>query len=125
METEIQAQIIEYLRKTALGSSIIRLERRNGGVIRKTNGDFSAFAYRVYLPGIGGITAGMPDIEGILSDGRWFGIEIKREKGKLSAKQQVFAVHAKMNNLPYLVAYSVNDVIEWLQNIQATQEDIK
>lgn len=122
MESELQAQIIEYLRKVALGNAIIRLERRNGGVIRKNNGDFGAFAYRVYLPGMSGITKGMPDIEGILYDGRWFGIEVKHGKNKLSMQQQVFAQHAKQHNLTYLLAYSLNDVIGWVQDILEIQK---
>ena len=56
---------------------------------------------------------GVPDILGILPDGRFLGIEVKRRPNILSPDQIAFRIRAKASNAVCLVAYSLEDVTEF------------
>lgn len=73
-ETEIQKQIMEYLRLNN-----IMCWRNNTG---------SKGYYKFGFPG-------SPDIIGILKGGCFLGVEVKTEKGKLSTMQKVWQAMAK------------------------------
>lgn len=54
---------------------------------------------------------GIPDILGILPDGRFLGIEVKTQTGRVSDAQKVFIATGLKNNALVFVARSVGDVI--------------
>lgn len=54
---------------------------------------------------------GIPDIWGVLKGGRFFGIEVKTEKGKLSFEQGEFINNVRAQGGIAFVARSVEDVI--------------
>jgi len=54
--------------------------------------------------------AGAPDIIGILPDGRFLGIEVKSETGRLSKFQREFQKRCELAGGVYIVARSVRDV---------------
>jgi len=56
--------------------------------------------------------AGWPDIEGITQTGRYFGIEVKTPKGKLTPIQQEIGQRIIKSNGIWFVARSLDDVIE-------------
>ena len=134
LEKQIQSTIIDYLRRVELGGRVATFWRCNSGLIRREGGNFGAHAYVIYYPArsiptallvdldktAGGATSGRPDIEGVLSDGRYFSIEVKRGKGasgRVRPWQKVFKDHSAANGLLYLMAYHVDDVIDWLDII--------
>lgn len=53
---------------------------------------------------------GVPDILGILSDGTFFGIEVKRPGEEMSEKQKEFQQRALQRGAMCFVAYSLEDV---------------
>lgn len=55
---------------------------------------------------------GVPDILGVLPDGRFLGIEVKRPGGKVSDEQVDFMVRANLRGAFAFVAYSLEDAIE-------------
>ena len=57
---------------------------------------------------------GVPDLIGILPCGTFIGIEVKTPKGKLTRCQEQFRDDCMKNNGLYIVARSVNDVLEKL-----------
>lgn len=57
---------------------------------------------------------GVPDILGILPNGQFLGIEVKRPGGKLSAEQQMFGAYARLAGAKCFVATSVKEVAEQL-----------
>ncbi len=116
-ESKIQSAILDFLRRVELGKRVVRIERRNGGVIRRVEGEYAAFAYHVYLPGHDPINKGIPDIEGVFADGRLFCIEVKREGKALVGEQVTVAAHCQKYSIPHLVARSVDDVVAWLDAV--------
>ena len=65
---------------------------------------------------------GVPDILGVLPDGRALGIEVKSPKGKQSPDQIVFAEEYKERGAVYLVARQIDDVINYF-NIERTKNE--
>ena len=92
-ESEIQAQIVQYL--TAKG---LYFWRNNVG--RKHNLYFGK--------------KGSADITGILKNGIRLEIEVKDHKGKQSPEQQEFQRMIEKNNGLYILARDVNDVVQKL-----------
>ena len=60
---------------------------------------------------------GSSDVLGILPDGRFFAIEVKRKGNKTTEAQDIFLDEIKKNNGFAMVAYSIDDVIEAEQNL--------
>jgi hypothetical protein len=57
---------------------------------------------------------GVPDIIGILPGGRFFGVEVKAERGKQSKAQKDFEMRVKELGGVYVLAYDVDDVLKVL-----------
>ncbi len=64
-----------------------------------------------------GSKKGVADIIGILPDGRFLAIEVKKPGGRLTELQKEFLNAVRHNNGVGIVAYSVDDVIEVLEPI--------
>jgi hypothetical protein len=94
-ETEIQAAILDYLRLKGRF-----FWRNNSGAFKTERGGF----YRVGL-------AGSPDIIGCV-DGKFIGLEVKTEKGKLSEHQEQFADALRAQGGLYFTVRSIDDVVE-------------
>lgn len=117
-EHELQRQIITVIKNQFLGNKVIKFERRNSGLIRRKNADFAAYAYSAYLPAqLETFHKGLPDIDGVLIDGRYFMIEVKTKSGDLSSEQKIFRDHANKYKIPYLLARSIDDVYNFFNNI--------
>ena len=80
--------------------------------IRSVLKTFGIFHWKVWQ-GLGS-TPGVPDIVGILKDGRFLGIEVKTEKGRLSDHQIRFIKNIQDAGGIAFVARSLEDVIEGL-----------
>lgn len=94
-ESAVLAQCLQYLRLRG-----IFCWRQNTGAFKTENGGF----FRSSMPGI-------PDIIGILPDGRFLGVECKRQYGgKLSEAQKIFCKHITDNNGVYIIATSYQDI---------------
>ena len=93
-ETEIQKAILDYLRLKGRF-----FWRNNSGAFKTESGGF----YRVG-------TAGAPDIIGCV-DGKFVGLEVKTEKGKLSVDQQAFARGLRTAGGAFHLVRSIDDVI--------------
>ncbi len=80
--------------------------------IRSLLKTFGIFHWKVWQ-GMGSVP-GVPDIVGILADGRFLGIEVKTARGKLSPHQERFIQNINDAGGLAFVARSANDVIEKL-----------
>lgn len=98
LEKDIQKQILEYLPYIGIFAW-----RTNSGVIF-----YGGHAHRMAPPG----TA---DIIGIMPDGRFLGIEVKRPKGVVSAVQKEFLEKITSRGGVAFVAYSLDDVIAYFK----------
>lgn len=97
-ESDIQKQILDYLRY----KHIFCFKHNNIG-IKKQNGS--------YIPsGMKGVS----DILGLLPDGKFLAIEVKRPKGIVTEYQQEFIEHIKNNKGLAFVAYSLDDVMKYI-----------
>ena len=80
--------------------------------IRNVLKTFGIFHYKNH--GGLGSAPGLPDITGVLKDGRGFWIEVKTDKGRLSPHQERFIANINDAGGLAFVARSVDDVIEKL-----------
>jgi hypothetical protein len=80
--------------------------------IRSVLKTFGIFHWKVWQ-GMGS-APGVPDIVGILKDGRFLGIEVKTQNGRLSPHQERFIQNINDAGGLAFVARSVDDVIEKL-----------
>ena len=97
-ESEIQSEIIKYLKKQ--------------GIFCWRNNNTA-----VYDPKINGYRSftglkGVPDILGILPGGIFIGVEVKTPRGKQSADQVLFERRCKRLGGVYIVARSVKDITD-------------
>lgn len=99
-EKELVNDILDYLR--ALG---IFAWRQNTGAMKIQN--------RLVRFGI----PGMADIIGVLPNGRFLAIEVKTKGNKPTLYQKDFINRIKTNNGVAIVAYSVEDVKEKLEEV--------
>jgi hypothetical protein len=103
-EKELQQEILSYLR-----SSGIFPWRQNTG----------AFLYKKRFVRFG--LRGISDIIGIMPDGRFLAIEVKKEKGELTVYQEVFLETMKENGGIAIVTRSLFDVISLMKACPAKQ----
>lgn len=87
-ESDIQEQIVEYLRFEQTRGRIAWFCRNNGGIV-KTGGRFLRF-YRLFLSKQKPMTKGKSDLDGQLLGGRYFALEIKADGEKASTEQLNF-----------------------------------
>jgi len=80
--------------------------------IRNLLKQFNIFHWKIHQ-GLGS-TPGVPDIVGILKDGRFLGIEVKTERGVLSPHQERFLQNINDAGGIGFVARNLEDVIEKL-----------
>lgn len=74
-------------------------------------------AYTLSLKAMG-LKAGVADYCFLLPGGRVAFIEFKRDKRcYLSAAQKEFSLICETLNIPYMVAYSVDDAISWIRQL--------
>lgn len=118
-ESDTQTAILTYLRiEMSRNGRVLRVERRNSGVIRRYDGGYGAPAYRLWLQGEPEyLEKGVEDIIGVLKDGRFFGIEVKSKEGTLTTEQSKVAKLARRTGLLHLVARDVDEVRAWLDEI--------
>ncbi len=88
LESECQAQIIDFLRAEQARGRVIWFCRVNGGGV-KTATQFIRF-YALYLLGIEKRSRGYPDLHGMLPGGRYFALEVKRPGERATAEQSEF-----------------------------------
>ena len=92
LEADVQAQIVDYLRAQQARGRIVWFARCNGGSVlsmHKGRRRFTRF-YALYLRGAEPAHKGMADLHGMLPDGRYFALEIKRPGEKATPEQQAF-----------------------------------
>ena len=88
LESECQAQIVDFLRAEQARGRVIWFCRVNGGGV-KTATQFIRF-YALYLLGIEKRSRGYPDLHGMLPGGRYFALEVKRPGERATPEQREF-----------------------------------
>ncbi len=96
-ESEIQKQILDYL----VAKRIFH-HRQNSGAFDNGKGGFCRFG-----------ALGAPDIVCVIV-GQYVGIEVKALKGRQSAHQKAFQQALEAAGARYVLAYSLDDVINAL-----------
>lgn len=97
-EARIQASIVEWIRTVAPELRVWHVP--NGGLRGKREGARLKWA---------GVLAGVPDLTILGRDGQAWLIEVKPEKGSLSADQREFADWCIANRVPSAVCRSIDD----------------
>lgn len=98
LESEIQAKIMQWLEYNKIFAWV-----------NKTQGTFDP-ARKKFRRNSKQLK-GVPDILGILPDGRFLGIEVKRKGGKLRPEQAEFITNGNKRGAVCFVAYSLEDVL--------------
>lgn len=62
-----------------------------------------------------GLTPGVSDLVIVAEGGRFYGMEVKTEKGRLSESQVIFRDRCRELGIPYVVVRSVEEVVEQLR----------
>lgn len=97
LEKDIQNSILEYLH----AKGIFCWKEHSGGIMIDGG--------KRYMP-IG--LRGKSDILGILNDGRFLAVEVKRKTGVVSAEQKIFIDNINNRGGLAFIATSIDDVIE-------------
>jgi len=105
-ESELQKAILEYLKFSA---ELIYWRQNLGGVMRQSKGKL-IFAKNPMK--------GFPDICGITSSGKFWGIEVKSEKGKCSDEQNAWHNALELSGAMIFVVRSMKEAIEAIQKIK-------
>ncbi len=95
-ESQIETRILNFLKKAGVYCWRDRQDRRG-----KPNF------------GRGYIKNGTPDIIGILSDGTFLGIEVKKPGGKVRKEQEEFLITALSKGAVSMIVDNEDDVIEF------------
>lgn len=96
-EQDRLGQIVDYLRYEQARGRVAWFARINGGGMFDRTGRFLRF-YWLYLAGKQPAGKGKADIEGQLSDGRYFALEVKRPGEKPKPEQVAFLTAVRRNN---------------------------
>ena len=90
LESDLQGQIIDYLRAMQIHGKIVWFARGNGGAVVAGVGKARRFIqfYRLYLRGREPTGQGMADVYGQLPGGRYFALECK-QPGKKATQAQL------------------------------------
>lgn len=107
-ESTIQRQIISYLKMLQARGRVAWFCRVNGGAMRFLNQN--VWSYTLYLLGFDEAHDGYSDLHGMLSDGRYFAIEVKRNGKKPTKTQNRFLEAVRRGNGIAITAYSFEDV---------------
>jgi hypothetical protein len=104
LEKDIQKAILDYLQNI----------KHIYCWVNKTTGTWDN-QLKIYRKGT--TFKGVPDILGILPDGKFLGIEVKKKGNYPSPEQKEFIKNINERNGVAFVAYSVDDVIEGLKKL--------
>lgn len=107
LEKQIQRAVLDFLRY----KRIFCWKQHNAG-IQKANGR--------YIPA--GMV-GVSDIMGVMPDGRFLAVEIKRPGGKVSPSQQIFLDNVRRNRGLAWVVQSIKEAEDLLNNYGAGKEE--
>lgn len=91
-EIDLQGQIVDYLLAEQARGRIVWFARCNSGSVMslyKGRRSFTRF-YALYLRNTKPAYKGMADVHGMLLNGRYFALEIKRPGEKATAEQRAF-----------------------------------
>ena len=88
-EQDLLGEIVALLRLEQTKGRVAWFARCNGGGMRDRTGRFLRF-YQLYLPRATPKSKGMADLHGMLSDGRYFALEVKRAGDKATDEQSRF-----------------------------------
>lgn len=101
-EKDIQRQILEWLAY----QGIFSWRNNTGAIVSEYKGKqrFMRFGMK-----------GSPDIIGILKDGKFLAIEVKRKGGKMTSEQIVFFERINENGGVAILAYKLEDVMKELK----------
>ncbi len=91
----------------AIQKAVLLWLRTRGCLVAVTD---AGAAYRAGSFGADTVPAGWPDITGLLSDGRFIGIECKAPGGRQSDAQKLMEHEIRSRNGIYVLAYGVDDV---------------
>lgn len=91
-ESALLRQIVDYLRMMQVRGRVVWFARLNGGSVVAGAGPARRFVrfYHLYLRGREPLGQGMADLCGMLPDGRYFALEVKRPGEKPSEAQRNF-----------------------------------
>lgn len=115
-EAELLKGVIEHLSWLVQTGKLAFFERRNSGR-RMEGGRYAGAYYRAFFKNGERYECGMPDIDGVTADGRYFAIELKRPTGKLSTQQIAIGEKLISLKLNYTVAYCIDDVIKFMRSL--------
>jgi hypothetical protein len=88
-EVDLQAQICDWLQAEQTRGRVAWFCRVNGGMMQLGHGRIMYF-YRVYLPLALPSNKGYADLHGMLVNGRYFALEVKRPGEKETPEQSAF-----------------------------------
>ena len=118
LESDRQAQIIDWLRAEQIAGRVSWFCRVNGGSVNV--GTRWIVNYRLYLRGITKPRSkGYADLHGMLSDGRYFAMEVKQPGEKATPDQLIFIASVIAAGGLADVVYGFEDVERLLR--QATK----
>lgn len=103
-EKQIQKDILHVLGILGVPHTV-----SDSGLMRDKNGKFH------FQKG----STGWTDISAVLPDGKFFGIEVKSAKGKVSKEQEAMHEWLMNNNAIIIVARSANEVYEFITNYKS------
>lgn len=112
LESDIQTQIVDYLRAQQARGRIVWFARCNGGSVlsmHKGRRSFTRF-YALYLRGAEPAHKGMADLHGMLPGGRYFALEVKRPGEKPTPEQLAFLAAVRENGGIAAVVHSFDEV---------------
>ena len=110
LESDRQSQIIDWLRVEQSAGRVSWFARINGGAIKA--GARWIVNYRLYLRGITEPRSkGYADLHGMLSDGRYFALEVKQPGEKATKEQLVFLASV-------IAAGGIADVVYGFEDVE-------
>jgi hypothetical protein len=87
-ESDLQGQIVDYLRAEQARKRVVWFCRVNGGMASR--GKRKIPNYYLWLFGAEPLQKGYADLHGMLAGGRYFALEVKRPDEKATAEQRAF-----------------------------------
>ena len=123
-ETTLQIKIVELLSTLARQNNFIYFSVPNEAAL-KTAGlaripKKAQYAIMMILKKMG-LLPGISDLCIVKEGGKFYGMEVKTEKGKLSEGQKIFKAKCFELNIPYTVVRSVDDVMRVLREWEVVE----
>jgi len=111
LESDIQIQLVEYLRLVLHSRGVLFFSSPNEGMGEARSGGGIARMARLKRMGL---LPGVADLI-FIADGAVYFLELKRLKGKQSANQLIFEADAIRAGAEYAVAHSFDEALEILR----------